>query len=724
MTITNNKTRVASSAAAFALVVTQLFAPLSLLVPKVAADPKGEQNVTICHRTNSITNPYVQETVAASSVDGDNGNDNGQGDHLLEHTGPVFDVNTTYPTPHNGDQWGDIIPPFDTNNASYDNPQTSLNWVDNATGQAIWNNGCNLPGTVKVNKLVDTDHNGTYDGGNDVANTIGFQWGLDGATPSRDMGTTDTGVTSGSHTVTENSLKGYSFTGWYYTGDEGSSCTNPEGTTLPARVTVKDNETTDITLCNQADPGTITIVKDAQPTSDQPFGFTFQQQGSETSTPFTLIDDGTTKNATTFSDLALGTYDVTEGATSNWVLTGISCSEGADVSYDQADGKVSITLHAGDSVMCTYTNQEKGTIVVHKHTLPAGDKTEFGITATGTGTIDGNADRTITDGGSQTYVVTPGTYNVDENDLPDGWTQTSNTCKDLVINEETTTASCDITNTKAAELTIVKVADPESNQAFDFTSEQLGGFSLIDDGTGTHNSKTFTGLSAGTYSIAEQEPEDWAASDITCNTESGVRVDLADASLSVRLSAGQHITCTFENDKSTGNGGEPLPGIISGHKFNDVNGNGKWDQGEPTLKGWQITLTKECLVSGATITNAAACQNTVVGTTTTDTNGAYSFSNLPEGKYKVCEVMQPKWTQTFPGTADGCTELTVDGSGDTLTADFGNKPVPQVLGSSTTAPQLVNTGADASKSIMVGLAILGGLGAVHFLSLRRKDYSL
>ncbi len=119
---------------------------LAYLVRPALATEGDPHKVTICHRTNSVTNPYVVITVDVASVDGDEGNDNGQGDHLLEHLGPVFDVNNPPPPPHNGDQWGDIIPPF------YDDGVTltgfpSLNW--DAAGQAIFDNGCNFPGEVE-----------------------------------------------------------------------------------------------------------------------------------------------------------------------------------------------------------------------------------------------------------------------------------------------------------------------------------------------------------------------------------------------------------------------------------------------------------------------------------------------------------------------------------------------------------------------------------------------
>ena len=37
----------------------------------------NEDNVTICHRTNSVSNPYVVITVDPSAVDGDLGNNKG-----------------------------------------------------------------------------------------------------------------------------------------------------------------------------------------------------------------------------------------------------------------------------------------------------------------------------------------------------------------------------------------------------------------------------------------------------------------------------------------------------------------------------------------------------------------------------------------------------------------------------------------------------------------------
>jgi LPXTG-motif cell wall-anchored protein len=99
---------------------------LAGLVGSASATPKdenGEHKLTICHRTNSDTNPYVINTPDVSGVEKGHGG----------HTGPVW--NPTLKQQHI--KWGDIIPPFDAMPNGY-------NW--DGDGQAIWNNGCNVPG--------------------------------------------------------------------------------------------------------------------------------------------------------------------------------------------------------------------------------------------------------------------------------------------------------------------------------------------------------------------------------------------------------------------------------------------------------------------------------------------------------------------------------------------------------------------------------------------------
>lgn len=105
-----------------------------------AADPtspgnSGEHKVTICHRTNSATNPYVQITVDFHAVDG-HGEDS---DHAGVHTGGVYEPGMK----ERGEAWGDIIPAFTTPDGE---AHPAVNWT--AAGQAIFENGCELPAEV------------------------------------------------------------------------------------------------------------------------------------------------------------------------------------------------------------------------------------------------------------------------------------------------------------------------------------------------------------------------------------------------------------------------------------------------------------------------------------------------------------------------------------------------------------------------------------------------
>ena len=102
-------------------------------LPAVAYASNGNANgtQTICHATNSNTNPYVLITP----------NKNGDVDGHAKHTGPVW--NSSLKAQHIS--WGDIIPPFDYNNHGTPAHFPGLNWT--AAGQAIFDNGCKIPST-------------------------------------------------------------------------------------------------------------------------------------------------------------------------------------------------------------------------------------------------------------------------------------------------------------------------------------------------------------------------------------------------------------------------------------------------------------------------------------------------------------------------------------------------------------------------------------------------
>jgi hypothetical protein len=102
----------------------------SLAIGMTTASADAVDQVTICHRTNANTNPYVVNSPDVAGVlDGHAG-----------HTGPVWDP--TLKAQHV--KWGDIIPPFEYDGGSF----PGMNW--DATGQAIYDNGCVPPGPPPV----------------------------------------------------------------------------------------------------------------------------------------------------------------------------------------------------------------------------------------------------------------------------------------------------------------------------------------------------------------------------------------------------------------------------------------------------------------------------------------------------------------------------------------------------------------------------------------------
>ncbi|HSX52936.1 MAG TPA: hypothetical protein VLF90_01020 [Patescibacteria group bacterium] len=105
----------------------------SVVLPKmVSATPEVENKVTICHRTNSVTNPYVRITVDASAVDGQGNNDH------THHTGPVAtSEEVAQALKDSKTKWGDIIP-----DAADGGVGAGLNW--DSVGQAVFNNNCGI----------------------------------------------------------------------------------------------------------------------------------------------------------------------------------------------------------------------------------------------------------------------------------------------------------------------------------------------------------------------------------------------------------------------------------------------------------------------------------------------------------------------------------------------------------------------------------------------------
>ncbi|MCX6272917.1 MAG: T9SS type A sorting domain-containing protein [Bacteroidetes bacterium] len=75
---------------------------------------------------------------------------------------------------------------------------------------------------------------------------------------------------------------------------------------------------------------------------------------------------------------------------------------------------------------------------------------------------------------------------------------------------------------------------------------------------------------------------------------------------------------------------------LCGYKFNDLNGNGVWDNGEPTIPGWKITLSGLIFPSKSTYTDAT---------------GRYCFKDVPITWVNLTEELPADWNCTKPGGA-------------------------------------------------------------------------
>jgi hypothetical protein len=103
-------------------------------------------------------------------------------------------------------------------------------------------------------------------------------------------------------------------------------------------------------------------------------------------------------------------------------------------------------------------------------------------------------------------------------------------------------------------------------------------------------------------------------------------------------------------------------GTIGDTVYNDTNGNGVQDAGEPGISGRTITVT------GAGPDGQFGTADDITSTATTDNNGRYSIPNLPAGNYRATVTNPPDGlfpSQTPPAT------ITLGAGQNIDTVDFG-----------------------------------------------------
>ncbi|MBM4166035.1 MAG: choice-of-anchor B family protein [Ignavibacteria bacterium] len=197
-------------------------------------------------------------------------------------------------------------------------------------------------------------------------------------------------------------------------------------------------------------------------------------------------------------------------------------------------------------------------------------------------------------------------------------------------------------NFRYGKISGTKFNDVNANGVFDDNENGIPNWKILLMGATMESVSTdgngkfqFINVRAGAYTLSEMQRVNWVQTFPFLGT------------YSVSVSSGDSIA-----GKNFGN---VQTGKISGIIFNDGNGNGELDEGEPKLSSWKIRLKKNSLLVDSVLSNA---------------KGMYEFSNLLPADYEVSEGVFNGWIQTFP--MNGTHFVSLAGGSVVENMNFGN----------------------------------------------------
>jgi len=370
--------------------------------------------------------------------------------------------------------------------------------------------------------------------------------GLGGFGLAGDTQTTFTNLTTGSYSVTELVPPGWIFTN--LTCVE-SATVNSSHVGATSNIVLDPGENVTCTYTN-VKLGKIIIAKDSDPDSSGFFNYSGDLGAGGT---FGLAGD----TFTNFTALLPGLYSVKEIVPEGWKFTNLSCVETASANSSHVGTTSNIVLDPGETVTCTYFNEQLGKIIIVKNSIP--DSSGFfnysgDLGTNGTFGLAGDTQTQFDD-------LDAGSYSVKEL-VPEGWMFTNLTCVETATANSShagttsniqldpgETVTCTYTNTELGSIRVVKEAVPQTADAFDYDS--TGGlipssFSLVDNGG--INYIDFTGLAPGVYTITEQTPlpTDYYLANVTFSGDNG-NSSWASATATVVVDPGEDIVVTFYN---------------------------------------------------------------------------------------------------------------------------------------------------------------------------------
>ncbi|QDV70329.1 Serine-aspartate repeat-containing protein F precursor [Rosistilla carotiformis] len=203
----------------------------------------------------------------------------------------------------------------------------------------------------------------------------------------------------------------------------------------------------------------------------------------------------------------------------------------------------------------------------------------------------------------------------------------------------------------------------------------------------------FDGLEVGDHLLREILPDDWV------QTYPGNATDWGHE-ITISTDPNAQIIGRFGEEEAPNFGNSQID--ILGHKWNDVDGDGVWDDDESGLNGWTIYLDLDR--DGNFDSTGDDPEPSFVTTNHRGQDGVYYFSGLEPGEYLVREVDRDGWQQTYPVPIDSVARghvVTIDppegirvisDAGVASVANFGNTQVADLKITKTALETMVTEG--------------------------------
>lgn len=285
---------------------------------------------------------------------------------------------------------------------------------------------------------------------------------------------------------------------------------------------------------------------------------------------FTGVPTGTITAGSTLvvADLVPGTYTTTQvDPAPDFDVTAVKCDDGGSPSPSSGDAQSRAAIFGvdpGETIRCTFTNTQRGSVVIASRTVPVGVTGSFQFTGVPTGTIPANGTLVVAN-------LTPGTYTTTQVDPAPGFDVTAIECNDggsptpssgdarartAVLNVDAgEMIQCTFTNSRRGTVVVTSRTEPEGAS---------GGFTFTGVPSGTipaNGTLVVANLAPGTYATTEIDPAPgFALTAISCDDGESASASSGDAGTRTAIfnvDPGETVRCTFTNTQDEAEEEEP-----------------------------------------------------------------------------------------------------------------------------------------------------------------------